>query len=50
MDLLQEHMNQREHLEHTVTSLRKKLSKDTQLHYNDYFRIMKVARRHCLVL
>lgn len=41
LDIVSEHMRQREHLEHTVISLRKQLNKDTKLHHSDYTRITK---------
>ena len=41
-DIQKEYARQREHLERSVASLRKKLSKDTEIHRADNVRIMQV--------
>ena len=38
-----EYMRQREHLEKSVASLRKKLAKDTEIHRADNIRVMQVS-------
>ncbi len=40
-----EYARQREHLERSVASLRKKLSKDSDIHRGDTIRVMQVARK-----
>ena len=42
-DIQQEYSRQREHLERSVASLRKKLAKDTEIHRSDNVRIMQVS-------
>ena len=42
-DIQKEYARQREHLERSVASLRKKLSKDTEIHRADNVRIMQVC-------
>ncbi len=42
-DIQKEYSRQREHLERSVASLRKKLSKDTEIHRADNVRIMQVG-------
>ena len=41
-DIQKEYSRQREHLERSVASLRKKLSKDSEIHKADNVRIMQV--------
>ena len=41
-DIQKEYARQREHLERSVASLRKKLAKDTEIHRADNVRIMQV--------
>lgn len=41
-DIHSEYARQREHLERSVASLRKKLAKDTEIHRADYIRVMQV--------
>ena len=41
-DIQKEYSRQREHLERSVASLRKKLAKDTEIHRADNVRIMQV--------
>ena len=41
-DIQKEYARQREHLERSVASLRKKLAKDTEIHRSDNVRIMQV--------
>lgn len=41
-DIQKEYSRQREHLERSVASLRKKLSKDSEIHRADNVRIMQV--------
>ena len=41
-DIQQEYSRQREHLERSVASLRKKLAKDSEIHRADNVRIMQV--------
>lgn len=41
-DIQKEYARQREHLERSVASLRKKLTKDTEIHRADNVRIMQV--------
>ena len=41
-----EYARQREHLERSVASLRKKLSKDTEIHRADNIRVMQVRDSH----
>lgn len=43
-DIQKEYARQREHLERSVASLRKKLAKDTEIHRADNVRIMQVTR------
>lgn len=43
-DIQREYARQREHLERSVASLRKKLAKDTEIHRADNVRIMQVSR------
>ena len=43
-DIQKEYSRQREHLERSVASLRKKLSKDTEIHRADNVRIMQASR------
>ena len=38
-----EYTRQRQHLEHSVAALRKKLSKDTEIHRMDNIRVMQVG-------
>ena len=42
-DIQKEYARQREHLERSVASLRKKLVKDTEIHRADNVRIMQVC-------
>ena len=42
-DIQKEYARQREHLERSVASLRKKLVKDTEIHRADNVRIMQVS-------
>ena len=42
-DIQKEYARQREHLERSVASLRKKLVKDTEIHRADNVRIMQVG-------
>lgn len=42
-DIHSEYARQREHLERSVASLRKKLAKDTEIHRADYIRVMQVS-------
>ena len=44
-DIQKEYARQREHLERSVASLRKKLSKDTEIHRADNVRIMQVGTK-----
>lgn len=44
-DIQREYARQREHLERSVASLRKKLAKDSEIHRADNVRIMQVC--HC---
>ena len=41
-DMHAEYARQRQHLEHSVAALRKKLSKDTEIHRMDNIRVMQV--------
>ena len=41
-DLHKEYARQREHMERTVASLRKKLTKDSEIHRSDTVRVMQV--------
>ena len=41
-DMGSEYARQREHLERSVASLRKKLAKDTEIHRKDNIRVMQV--------
>lgn len=41
-DIHSEYARQREHMERTVATLRKKLSKDTEIHRSDKIRVMQV--------
>lgn len=43
VDMQQEYARQREHLERSVASLRKKLEKDNEIHRADNVRIMQVS-------
>ena len=43
-DMHSEYARQREHLERSVASLRKKLSKDSDIHRGDTIRVMQVTR------
>ena len=43
-DIQREYSRQREHLERSVASLRKKLEKDNEIHRADNVRIMQVGR------
>ena len=45
-DIQKEYARQREHLERSVASLRKKLTKDTEIHRADNVRIMQVSHAH----
>ena len=47
-DMQKEFARQREHLEKSVASLRKKLAKDTEIHRADNVRIMQVGRHGCI--
>lgn len=49
MDIQKEYSRQREHLERSVASLRKKLAKDTEIHRADNVRIMQVITCNKLV-
>lgn len=42
-DIQKEYSRQREHLERSVASLRKKLAKDSEIHRADNVRIMQVC-------
>ena len=42
-DIHAEYARQREHMERTVASLRKKLAKDTEIHRMDNIRVMQVG-------
>ena len=42
-DIQREYARQREHLERSVASLRKKLAKDSEIHRADNVRIMQVG-------
>lgn len=48
-DLQQEYARQREHLEHNLATLRKKVTKENELHRSDYVRIMQVRAPHGLM-
>ena len=41
-DMGSEYARQREHMERSVASLRKKLAKDTEIHRKDNIRVMQV--------
>ena len=41
-DMHSEYARQREHLERSVASLRKKMAKDTEIHRSDTIRVMQV--------
>ena len=41
-DMGSEYARQREHMERSVASLRKKLAKDTEIHRKDTIRVMQV--------
>ena len=43
-DIHSEYARQREHMERTVASLRKKLTKDTEIHRADTIRVMQVSK------
>ena len=43
-DIQKEYARQREHLERSVASLRKKLAKDSEIHRADNVRIMQVRK------
>ena len=43
VDMQEEYARQREHLERSVASLRKKLEKDNEIHRADNVRIMQVS-------
>ena len=45
-DIQREFSRQREHLEHNVASLKRKLAKDTEVHRIDNVKIMKVQACH----
>ena len=45
-DMHAEYARQRQHLEHSVAALRKKLSKDTEIHRMDNIRVMQVWYIH----
>ena len=47
-DIQREYARQREHLERSVASLRKKLAKDSEIHRADNVRIMQVRRQKLL--
>ena len=49
-DIQKEYARQREHLERSVASLRKKLAKDTEIHRADNVRIMQVGLFMLLIL
>jgi len=49
-DIQKEYARQREHLERSVASLRKKLAKDTEIHRADNVRIMQVSAIKCIKL
>ena len=44
-DMHSEYARQRQHLERSVASLRKKLTKDTEIHRADTIRVMQVRSR-----
>lgn len=44
-DIQKEYSRQREHLERSVASLRKKLAKDSEIHRADNVRIMQVSKK-----
>ena len=46
-DMHSEYARQREHLERSVASLRKKLAKDTEIHRTDTIRVMQVGHICC---
>lgn len=46
-DIQREYARQREHLERSVASLRKKLAKDSEIHRADNVRIMQVRSFTC---
>ena len=46
-DIQREYARQREHLERSVASLRKKLAKDSEIHRADNVRIMQVRALTC---
>ena len=46
-DIQREYARQREHLERSVASLRKKLAKDSEIHRADNVRIMQVRDLTC---
>ena len=46
-DIQREYARQREHLERSVASLRKKLAKDSEIHRADNVRIMQVSALTC---
>ena len=46
-DIQREYARQREHLERSVASLRKKLAKDSEIHRADNVRIMQVRGLTC---
>ena len=46
-DMHSEYARQREHLERSVASLRKKLAKDTEIHRTDTIRVMQVGYVGC---
>jgi len=47
-EIQNEYSRQREHLERSVASLRKKLAKDSEIHRADNVRIMQVSFRQIL--
>jgi hypothetical protein len=47
-DLEREAARQREYLEKTVDSLKRKLAKDSELHRTDNLRIMQVGAHGCM--
>lgn len=43
-DIQKEYARQREHLERSVTALRRKLAKDSEIHRSDNVRVMQVLK------
>jgi len=48
-DIQKEFARQREHLERSVASLKKKLTKDAEIHRSDNVRILQVNRLTCVI-